>query len=87
MDNSYAALNALPLLPPLSDAEVSAGALAGEGWQEARARLEKKRYAVADAPCSMCGYPIYHYAHETPLAICYKCNTELLQELENFSDS
>lgn len=87
MANSYTALNALPLLPPLSDAEVSAGALAGEGWQEARARLERKRYAVADVPCSMCGYPIYHYAHEKPLAICYKCNTELLHELENLSDS
>lgn len=87
MENSYAALNALPLLPPLSDAEVSAGALAGEGWQEARARLDRKRYAVADAPCSMCGGPIYHYAHEAPLAICQKCNSELLHELEDLSNS
>lgn len=87
MANSYAGLNSLPLLPPLSDAEVRAGALAGEGWQAARTRLEKMRYAVADAPCSMCGYPIYHYAHEEPLAICHKCNSELLHELEDLSNS
>lgn len=33
-------------LPPLSDAQVSAGARPGESWEQARSRLEADNYAL-----------------------------------------
>lgn len=32
------------LQPPLSDAEVVAGALPGESWEQARGRMARERY-------------------------------------------
>lgn len=66
-------MRGLELLPPLSEAEVAAGARPGESWEQARKRLEAARYVRAPVPCTVCTVPFSTYAHAEPSAVCAVC--------------
>lgn len=65
-------------LPPLTDAEVAAGARPGESWDEARLRLEFARTAVGH--CGRCGGAFSHSVHGEAPQLCQGCNDVLLWE-------
>lgn len=65
--------------PPLTDADIVAGARPGESWAEARLRLESERRAVAR--CGRCGGVFSHSVHEQAPHLCQDCNAVLLWEL------
>lgn len=66
-------------LPPLTDAEIVAGARPGESWEEARLRLERARRATTR--CGRCGGAFSYSAHEQAPHLCQGCNDVLLWEL------
>lgn len=66
-------MSGLNPLPPLSDAEVAAGARPGESWEQARKRLSASRYVRAPVPCTVCHLPFWVLAHAEPSAVCPGC--------------
>ncbi len=65
----------IDLPPPLTDAEVQAGARPGETWEQARKRLEAARWVYTVA-CKHCGFPNVHLAGEVPGPMCDGCTAE-----------
>lgn len=66
-------MSGLNPLPPLSDAEVAAGARPGESWEQARKRLSASRYVRAPVPCTVCYLPFWVLASAEPSAVCPGC--------------
>lgn len=66
-------------LPPLTDAEVAAGARPGERWEVARRRLERSRWI--EARCGRCGGVFSCPAPGPAPQMCQGCNAALLWEL------
>lgn len=66
-------------LPPLTDADIVAGARPGESWAEARLRLEMARWAIAH--CGRCGRAFSYSVHGQAPHLCQGCNEVLLWEL------
>ena len=61
--------------PPLTHAEVQAGARPGETWEQARNRLEAARWVYTVA-CKHCGFPNEHLGGEVPGPMCEGCTAE-----------